>query len=118
MNFLRKARRIGTDREVRAIVVLDLETVTDKELTNMHALGVRGVRFNMAASGKAVQASDLSERILTVAKRLEGLKMLKNWFLQLFIPGNLWEGNEIHLSCPHFTQQEARMEPVHGILYS
>lgn len=89
-DFLEKERRKG--REVRAIVVLDLENVSDKQLNVMHIEGVRGIRFNMASSGKSVSVSDLKEEILRVSRRLEGLGMLREWFLQLYIAGHLWEG--------------------------
>lgn len=90
MDFLDRERRKG--REVRAIVVLDLDNVSDKKLNVMHIEGVRGIRFNMAASGKGVIVADLREKILRVSKRLEGMGMLRDWFLQLFVAGHLWEG--------------------------
>lgn len=77
-----------SERDLRGIVALDVSTVTDEELWNMHALGVRGVRISLPPDGRA---SDLNKEIMLVANRLRRLNTLKCWLIQLRIPGELWE---------------------------
>lgn len=79
----------GQDISAFGIAVLDLDNTTDAQLKEMHALGVRGIRLNFQADGKQVNTEKLVADLLGTADRI---RHLPGWVIQLFIPGQLWEG--------------------------
>ncbi|KAI9932433.1 hypothetical protein MW887_008674 [Aspergillus wentii] len=84
------------DREVTAyaIVVIDLETITDEELEHMHQLGARGIRLNFQADGKEVDLSKLVALLQQAARRISHLP---GWMIQLFIPAWTWDVLHDHI---------------------
>jgi predicted TIM-barrel fold metal-dependent hydrolase len=61
----------------RGIAVVDLPTVTDQALRNLHAGGVRGVRLNLHVSGEGLAGAKAQ---LRAARRL---RALPGWSLQV-----------------------------------
>ncbi|KAL4745954.1 hypothetical protein BDW72DRAFT_207772 [Aspergillus terricola var. indicus] len=71
-----------------AIAVLDLDSIADRELERMHALGVRGIRLNFQADGKGLDVSCLLD---TLQRGAERIRHLPGWVIQLFVPGWVWD---------------------------
>ncbi|KAK6511280.1 hypothetical protein TWF481_000201 [Arthrobotrys musiformis] len=69
----------------RGVVGIDPLTISDSELSQMHELGVRGVRLNLKSSLVELSKSEFEKTLYRYADRL---KPLKTWALQ------------IHLSLP------------------
>ena len=86
MHCLRELR----DRGIRSfgIAVLDLDTITDAQLNEMHALGVRGIRLNFQADGKDV---DIIHLISLLNRTADRIRHLPSWAIQLFVPGWTWD---------------------------
>lgn len=78
------------DRDIGAfgIAVVDLDTTTDGQLKDMHALGVRGIRLNFQADGKEVSTDKL---VATLRQTAERIRYLPGWVIQLFVPGWTWD---------------------------
>ncbi|KAJ5380608.1 amidohydrolase 2 [Penicillium cataractarum] len=73
------------------IAVLDLDTTTDAQLKEMHALGVRGIRLNFQADGKEVSTDRL---VATLHQTAERIRYLPGWMIQVFVPG--WSWDDLH----------------------
>lgn len=71
------------------IAVLDLNSTTDAQLSDLHALGVRGVRLNFQADGKEV---DLTHLVAILNHTADRIRHLPGWAIQLFVPGWTWDG--------------------------
>ncbi|RAH60659.1 amidohydrolase 2 [Aspergillus piperis CBS 112811] len=86
MHCLRDLR----DRGIRSfgIAVLDLDTITDAQLNEMHALGVRGIRLNFQADGKDV---DITHLISLLNRTADRIRYFPSWAIQLFVPGWTWD---------------------------
>jgi hypothetical protein len=74
----------------RGIAVVDVQTITDAELQEMHDLGVRGVRLNFQADGKSVDTVAFNKALEAAAERIAHMP---GWMIQVFIPGYIWDGN-------------------------
>ncbi|KAL5042330.1 hypothetical protein BDW71DRAFT_200635 [Aspergillus fruticulosus] len=74
-------------KSVYAIAVVELESITDRELERMHELGVRGVRLNFQADGRDL---DVSRLLDTLQKAADRICHLQGWMIQLFVPGWAW----------------------------
>ncbi|CAG7931615.1 unnamed protein product [Penicillium olsonii] len=70
------------------IAVLDLDSVSDAKLKEMHDLGIRGLRLNFQADGKEVSTDRLRAALTRAADRIRDLP---DWMIQLFIPGWAWD---------------------------
>ncbi|KAL3456170.1 hypothetical protein BJX64DRAFT_296885 [Aspergillus heterothallicus] len=71
-----------------AIAVVDLQSITDGELEEMHEAGVRGIRLNFQADGKGLDVMRLRETLYHAAERI---RHLPGWMIQLFVPGWVWD---------------------------
>ncbi|OOQ83510.1 transcriptional family amidohydrolase family protein [Penicillium brasilianum] len=92
--------RMMRDRDIGAfgIAVVDLDTTTDGQLRDMHALGVRGIRLNFQADGKEVSTDKL---VATLRQTAERIRYLPGWVIQLFVPGWIWDYlHEVILHLP------------------
>ncbi|KAH6887483.1 hypothetical protein B0T10DRAFT_607429 [Thelonectria olida] len=87
LHTLRQLRDEGSVA-ARGIAVVDVPTIQDEELWEMHELGVRGLRLNMQANGRGVDIDKLRALILQAADRIKGLP---DWKLQLFCPAQVWD---------------------------
>ena len=65
----------------RAVVSVDPETISDQDLDEMHALGVRGIRINLKSSSHDMKKDEL---IATLRAHLQKIQRLK-WAIQLHI---------------------------------
>lgn len=65
----------------RGVAVVDIDTVTDAELDEMHAVGVRGIRFNLHSFKKELEQDVFRESIHKYANKIRRL----NWVIQLFV---------------------------------
>ncbi|PVH72087.1 hypothetical protein DL98DRAFT_660250 [Cadophora sp. DSE1049] len=81
-------RSTSSKSQVRAISVINPETVTDKELSEMQHLGVRGIRVNTEASGEQANYEKVAAQIMSAANRVS---KYKSWNCQLFVSGDNWE---------------------------
>lgn len=80
----------GSDNVMaRGIAVVDVATVTDEELWELHNAGVRGIRLNKMASGRDMNVDSVTDDIRLAADRI---KDLPGWKLQLYVAGRLWDG--------------------------
>ncbi|GKZ63755.1 hypothetical protein AnigIFM60653_010013 [Aspergillus niger] len=70
------------------IAVLDLNSTTDAQLSDLHALGVRGVRLNFQADGKEV---DITHLVAILNHTADRIRHLPGWAIQLFVPGWTWD---------------------------
>lgn len=70
------------------ITVLDLDSVSDAQLKEMHGLGIRGIRLNFQADGKEVSTDKLGAALKRTADRI---RHLPGWMIQLFVPGWTWD---------------------------
>jgi predicted TIM-barrel fold metal-dependent hydrolase len=73
----------------RGIAVVNVETVSEVELREMHRLGVRGLRLNIQANGHIVDTATFDSLVRQAADRI---KHLPGWKLQIFAPANVWTG--------------------------
>ncbi|VUC28762.1 unnamed protein product [Clonostachys rosea] len=73
----------------RGIAVVDVKTITDVELQEMHNLGVRGLRLNFQADGKSVDTVAFNKTLVTAAARIAHMP---GWMIQVFIPAYIWDG--------------------------
>lgn len=97
LSTLRSLQALGY--KGRGIAVVDVQTITDAELKEMHHLGVRGLRLNFQADGKSVDTIAFNKNLVAAAQRIAHLP---GWKIQVFIPGYIWDGNLITraLMCP------------------
>lgn len=65
----------------RAVVSIDPETISDRELDEMHALGVRGIRINLKSTSLHKTKEELKKILKLHAQRIQHLK----WAIQLHI---------------------------------
>lgn len=65
----------------RAIVSIDPDVVSEAELDQMHAQGVRGVRVNLKTGSERPTADNLCARLRCIASRIRK----KSWALELYI---------------------------------
>ena len=65
----------------RAVVSIDLETTSDRDLDQMHALGVRGIRVNLKST---LQNKSKEEIVTTLRSCVQRIHRLK-WAIQLHI---------------------------------
>jgi hypothetical protein len=75
-------------KSVYAIAVVELESITDRELEKMHELSIRGVRLNFQADGKCL---DVSRLLDTIQKAADRIFHLPGWMIQLSVPGWAWD---------------------------
>lgn len=75
-SVLLDALRVQPGRH-RAVVVVD-SLVSDAELTHMHSLGVRGVRFNLVSP--AGNSSNFAADFATLAPRLQAMGWHVQWY--------------------------------------
>ena len=82
------------DQNVNAfgIAVLDLDSTTDAQLKELHALGMRGIRLNFQADGKELSTEKLVAALRRTADRI---RYLPGWMIQLFVPGWSWDSELI-----------------------
>lgn len=73
---------------LRGLAVLDLEKLEDRELDELHAVGVRGVRMHEVSWGFGDQPSDsaVARKIQYAAQRLNRL----GWVLDLYMHPQAW----------------------------
>ncbi|KAF3937560.1 hypothetical protein ABW19_dt0205796 [Dactylella cylindrospora] len=76
----------------RGVVGIDPATVTDKELEEMHAIGVRGVRLNLKSSLVELSRKEFEKTLWEYTERLKLQSLKRKWALQ------------IHLGLPQVTQ--------------
>ena len=62
----------------RGIAVVDLKTITDKELSRLDKAGIAGIRLNVATSGEG----NLARAAKRAAERLAGT----DWLIQIYAP--------------------------------
>lgn len=79
--------------KLRGIVVLEKEQMGREELLEMDRIGVRGVRLNMVSSGGKVTGYALRKAMIETAELIKNAGLGGKWWIQLFIPGHFWEGN-------------------------
>jgi predicted TIM-barrel fold metal-dependent hydrolase len=82
---------------LRAILVVHVDTITPEQLHKMDAMGVRGLRVNMQASGHATTDEILKQAVLKTAAAITNAGLGRRWFIQLYISGNMWNGMSILL---------------------
>ncbi|KAL4903848.1 hypothetical protein BDW74DRAFT_34395 [Aspergillus multicolor] len=87
-------------RTAYGIAVVDLETITDHGLKQMHDLGMRGIRLNFQADGKEL---DVPGSLDTLQKAASRIRHLPGWMIQLFVPGHAWNGEGPIIMCFHLT---------------
>lgn len=91
LSRLREAEKnhASTGVVARAIVVLDLARTSDAELHRLHDLGVRGLRLNLQAAGRAVDHDALAGTLREAADRI---RHLPGWKVQVYCPAPVWDG--------------------------
>ena len=90
------ALRVSPGRH-RGVVVLD-PTVSDAALQDMHALGVRGVRFNLVSPvGQGDDRQQLPQRLHALAPRLQALGWHVQWYAH---PDDLPAIANLHADSP------------------
>lgn len=65
----------------RAVVSIDPVTISDRELYEMHRIGVRGVRLNLKTWAKTCTRSELEAQLFLYADRIRHL----DWVLQIYL---------------------------------
>lgn len=81
MRRLQELQREG--HSAYAIAVIDVDTVTDHRLEEMHQPGVRGIRLNFQADGKEFDVLGTAMQLQKAAQRI---RHLPGWMIQLFVP--------------------------------
>lgn len=67
--------------DCRAVVSLDPGIITERELDEMHAAGVRGVRINLKTRGETPSKEVLNARLAVYAERIKS----RGWLIQLYL---------------------------------
>ncbi|KKY28164.1 putative transcriptional family amidohydrolase family protein [Diplodia seriata] len=88
LDLLRNHSYSQHDSLLRAIAVIDPENVTDQELHEMNALGVRGIRINTQGADSEEAAKELRRNITAAVERVKGFN---NWKCQLLVSGVSWD---------------------------
>ncbi|KAB2576676.1 3-methylitaconate isomerase [Lasiodiplodia theobromae] len=88
LDLLRNHSLTQQSNLLRAITVIDPDNVTDEELHEMNALGVRGIRINTQAANSTETAEELRKNITAAVERVKGFN---NWKCQLYISGDSWD---------------------------
>ena len=65
----------------RAVVSIDPKTISDTDLDEMHALGVRGIRINLKSTSQNKSEAELVATLSSYAQRIHRLK----WAIQLHV---------------------------------
>lgn len=65
----------------RAVVCIDPVTITDKDLLEMHDLGVRGVRVNLKTTSSKMESESLRKTLHAYAGRIRHL----GWRIQMYV---------------------------------
>lgn len=65
----------------RAVVSIDPESISDKELDEMHALGVRGIRINLKSTSQTKSKEELITTLRSYVQRIHRLQ----WAIQLHL---------------------------------
>lgn len=74
--------------KARGIAVVDLDTVSDTELKDLHSAGVRGLRLNLQSDGHAIDIEVVKKNM---QKAADMIKHLPGWMLQLFGGAAIWD---------------------------
>lgn len=88
LDLLRNYSASPAEGLLRAIAVIDPASVTDEELQEMDALGVRGVRVNTQGATSSTGFSELSTALRETGDRVSGFK---HWALQVYTSGESWD---------------------------
>lgn len=72
-----------------SIVVIDVDSITDPELEEMHHLGARGIRLNFQAGSQEI---DVSKVVCLLQQAAQRIRHLPGWMIQLFVPSWMWDG--------------------------
>lgn len=88
LDLLRNYSASTAEGLLRAIAVIDPASVTDEELQEMDALGVRGVRVNTQGATSSTGFSELSTALRETGDRVSGFK---HWVLQVYTSGESWD---------------------------
>ncbi|ETS79651.1 hypothetical protein PFICI_09504 [Pestalotiopsis fici W106-1] len=72
----------------RGIAVVDLDSVSESALGDMHAAGIRGLRLNLQSDGRDVDMELLYKNMHKAANLIQSLP---GWKLQIFCRGSMWE---------------------------
>lgn len=88
LDLLRNYSASTAEGLLRAIAVIDPASVTDEELQEMDALGVRGVRVNTQGATSSTGFSELSTALREAGDRVSGFK---HWALQVYTSGESWD---------------------------
>lgn len=67
------------DGQYRGIAVVDVETITDDELDELHDAGVRGLRINL-------ESSNDTEKIISNVNAYVAIAKPRDWVVQLWVP--------------------------------
>ena len=65
----------------RAVASIDPKTISDRDLDEMHALGVRGIRINLKSNSQGMKKDELIATLRAHVQRIQRLK----WAIQLHI---------------------------------
>ncbi|KFY19952.1 hypothetical protein V491_04090, partial [Pseudogymnoascus sp. VKM F-3775] len=86
VDTLRKAQAAGLT--LRGLATIDVNTITDVELDELHAIGVRGARLHEMSWGHGEQAggSQIGKKIAALAERLARL----GWIIGVFCDIRTW----------------------------
>ncbi|KAJ5596832.1 hypothetical protein N7450_003290 [Penicillium hetheringtonii] len=66
----------------RGVVVVDPNTITQEELDEWHALGVRGLRVNLQSVGKVMERNELEATLI----RHADIARPRNWMIEVYVP--------------------------------
>ncbi|KAH9842101.1 Amidohydrolase [Teratosphaeria destructans] len=75
-------RRLGPEK-ARAVVQFDPEVISQAELSDWYAIGVRGVRLNFKSVGREVRPEELRDEVL---RHAHAAAHLPSWVIGLYIP--------------------------------
>lgn len=81
--------------KARGIAVVDLESISDTELTNLHSAGIRGLRLNLQSDGHVIDIEVVKKNM---QKAADLIRDLPGWMLQIFGGAAIWESKCFFLS--------------------
>lgn len=67
--------------DCRAVASFDAATISEQELDEMHAVGIRGVRLNLKTKEETPSQAELADRLSAYAKRIRS----RHWVLQIYV---------------------------------